>query len=209
MSTASTDVAPADPREEEILRAAFEVFTAKGFHRATMLDVATAARASKATLYSRFAGKAALFAALVAWGTRQGAAALEAIADDATLDPAAALERFAARLLAQMLQPEKVALLRIAVAEGARMPEVGAILSGYTREHGLRLGRVLVGRLVAKGVVEIADAEEFGHAFIGLLQGEWVTHALLGGAVAPTPEQIEAHARRAMRRLLRAFAPQG
>jgi TetR/AcrR family transcriptional regulator, mexJK operon transcriptional repressor len=207
MGTESIDGAPVDRREEEILRAAFEVFTVKGFHGATMLDVATAARASKATLYARFAGKEALFAALVAWGTRQGSAALEAIVDDATLDPTEALALFSARLLAQMLQPDKVALLRIAVAEGARMPAVGAILSGYTREHGLRLGRVLVGRLVAKGVAEIADPEEFGHAFIGLLQGEWITHALLGESAAATPGEIEAHARRATRRLIRAFAP--
>ncbi|HEX2815832.1 MAG TPA: TetR/AcrR family transcriptional regulator [Phenylobacterium sp.] len=206
MSTQSSEIV-ADPRDEEILRAAFDIFTAKGFHGATMLDVAKAARASKTTLYARFENKQALFSALVAWGTRQGAAALEAIADDETLDPAVALERFAARLLSQMMQPEKVALLRIAVAEGGRMPAVGAILGGYTREHGLRLGRVLVSRLVARGIVAIADPEEFGHAFIGLLQGELITHALLGETATPTVDEIEAHARRAMRRLIRAFAP--
>src|SRR6202008_4019570 len=39
-----------DPRDEEILSAAFDVFCEKGFHGATMLDVATQARASKETL---------------------------------------------------------------------------------------------------------------------------------------------------------------
>jgi AcrR family transcriptional regulator len=37
----------APARDEEILRAAFDVFTEKGFHGATMLDVASRRRCSK------------------------------------------------------------------------------------------------------------------------------------------------------------------
>ena len=86
----------ASAREEEILRAAFDVFTEKGFHGATMLDVASRARASKATLYARYPSKEALFEALMAWATRQGTDALDAIAADETLDPLTALHRLAA-----------------------------------------------------------------------------------------------------------------
>ena len=77
----------APAREEEILQAAFDVFTEKGFHGARMLDVASRARASKATLYARYPSKEALFEALMAWSTRQGTDALDAIAADETLDP--------------------------------------------------------------------------------------------------------------------------
>src|SRR3954463_4560855 len=97
-------------REEEILRAAFDVFTEKGFHGATMLDVAGRARASKATLYARYAGKEALFAALMAWATRQGCESLEVIVPDEKLDPLTALHRMAAQLLTLMLKPKKLAL---------------------------------------------------------------------------------------------------
>jgi AcrR family transcriptional regulator len=203
----STESSRDDPREAEILRAAFAVFTEKGFHVATMLDVASRAHASKATLYARFANKQALFQALVAWGVRQGTEALGAIAGDRSLDPLTALNRFAARLLAQMLQPEKLALFRIAVAEGERMPEVGKTYSRLTRDHGVELGRRLAARLVEDGIIEIGAAEDFGHSFIGLLQGELFTRALLGAIPPPSDAEIEAHARRAMRRLVRAFAP--
>ena len=172
-----------------------------------MLDVAKRARASKATLYSRFSNKEALFKALVAWGTQQGAEALSAIAADESLDPLATLNRYAARLLSQMLQPEKLALFRIAVAEGARVPEVGAIYSDATREHGVMLGRKLAARMVDAGLVQIDEPEAFGHAFMGLLQGELFTRALLGVIPPPSQAEIEAHARNAMRRLVRAFAP--
>jgi AcrR family transcriptional regulator len=57
-----------DPRDEEILGAAFCTFTELGFHGATMLEIAKRARASKTTLYERFRDKEGLFQALLEWG---------------------------------------------------------------------------------------------------------------------------------------------
>jgi TetR/AcrR family transcriptional repressor of mexJK operon len=198
---------PSDPRDEEILRAAFAVFTEQGFHGATMLDVAGRARASKATLYARFGSKEVLFKALIAWATRQGAEALDAVTRDPTLDPLTMLHRFAARILAQMMQPERLALFRIAVAEGGRLPEIGRIFSNFTRDQGVRLGHVVGKRLVEQGLIEVDDPEEYGHSFIGLLQGELFMRALLGATPPPSAREIERHAHRAMTRLVHAFAP--
>jgi len=206
--TANPPTPPTGLRDEEILRAAFAVFTERGFHGATMLEVASRARASKTTVYARFESKEALFQALVAWGTQQGAGKLEAIAGDQTLDPLTALHRFAAGVLALMMQPEKLALFRIAVAEGERLPEVGRIFSSFTRDHGLKFGQVIAKRLVEAGIIEIDDPEEYGHSFIGLLQGELLTRALLGAIPAPGAKEVERHAHRAVNRLVRAFAPQ-
>lgn len=194
-------------RDEEILRAAYAVFTEKGFHGATMLDVASRARASKTTLYARFESKEALFQALIAWGTRQGADALDAIVNNQALDPLAMLHLFAAQVLSQMMQPEKLALFRIAMAEGGRLPEVGRIFGRYTRDHGVKSGRIIAKRLVEQGLIEIGDPEEYGHSFIGLLQGELFMRALLGSAPRPSAREIERHAHRAMTRLVHAFAP--
>jgi AcrR family transcriptional regulator len=196
-----------DSRDEEILHAAYAVFTEKGFDGATMLEIASRARASKTTLYARFESKEALFQALMAWGTCQGTDALDAIVNNQALDSMAALHLFAARVLSQMMQPEKLALFRIAVAEGGRLPEVGKIFSSFTRDHGVRSGQVLAKRLVEQGLIEIGDPEEYGHSFIGLLQGELFMRALLGAAPPPSAREIERHARRAMTRLVHAFAP--
>ena len=199
----------APAREAEILRAAFDVFTEKGFHGATMLDVASRARASKATLYARYPSKEALFEALMAWSTRQGTDALDAIAADETLDPLTALHRLAAQLLALMLQPKKLALFRIAVAEGNRLSAVGRTYSAFTRDHGMERVRAIVARLLKQGLIEIDDRAEFGRSFIGLLQGELFMRALLGTIRAPGREEIDRHARRAVTRLMRAYAPSG
>jgi len=207
--TAATAKPPqaASAREEDILRAAFDVFTEKGFHGATMLDVASRARASKATLYACYPSKEALFEALMAWSTRQGSEALDSIAADGTLDPLTALHRLATQLLILMLQPQKLALFRIAVAEGARLSAVGRTYSVFTRDHGLERVRLIVARLLKEGRIEIADRAEFGHSFIGLLQGELFMRALLGTIPSPGREEIERHARRAVLRLMRAYAP--
>jgi AcrR family transcriptional regulator len=195
------------PRDEEILRAAYDAFSEMGFHGATMLDVANGARASKSTLYARFASKEALFAALVEWGTRQETAALDAIISDASLDPLTALYRYATELLTLMLQPQRLALFRIALGEGDRSPEAGRIFSSFTRDRGVRMGHLLTRRLVQAGLVEIDDPEEYGHSFMGLLQGDLYGQALLGTIPQPSRAEIERHARRAMTRLVRAFAP--
>ena len=197
----------ASARHEEILQAALDVFAEKGFHGATMLDVASRARASKTTLYAHYPSKEALFEALMAWATRQGTAALDAIAADETQDPLTALHRFAAQLLALMLQPEKLALFRIAVSEGDRLSAVGRTYSAFTRDHGIERVRTIVTRLSKLGTLEIDDRAEFGHSFIGLLQGELFMRALLGTMPAPSREEIDRHARRAVTRLMRAYAP--
>jgi AcrR family transcriptional regulator len=196
-------------REEEILQAAFDVFTEKGFHGARMLDVASRARASKTTLYARHPSKEALFEALMAWSTRQGTDALDAIAADETLDPLTALHRLAAQLLALMLQPKKLALFRIAVAEGNRLSAVGRTYSVFTRDHGMERVRTIVARLLKHRLIQIDDRAEFGHSFIGLLQGELFMRALLGTIPSPGREEIDRHARRAVTRLMRAYAPTG
>ena len=196
-------------REEEILQAAFDVFSEKGFHGARMLDVASRARASKTTLYARYPSKEALFEALMAWSTRQGTEALDAIAADETLDPLTALHRFAAQLLALMLQPKKLALFRIAVAEGDRLSAVGRTYSAFTRDHGVECVRAIVARLLKQKLIEIDDRAEFGHSFIGLLQGELFTRALLGTIPSPHRDEIDRHARRAVTRLMRAYAASG
>jgi hypothetical protein len=69
--------------------------------------------------------------------------------------------------------------------------------------------RAIVARLLKEGLIEIDDRAEFGHSFIGLLQGELFTRALLGTIPTPSREEIDRHARRAVTRLMRAYAPSG
>jgi len=108
-----------------------------------------------------------------------------------------------------MLQPKKLALFRIAVAEGNRLSAVGRTYSAFTRDHGMECVRAIVARLLKQKLIEIDDRAEFGHSFIGLLQGELFTRALLGTIPSPHRDEIDRHARRAVTRLMRAYAASG
>jgi AcrR family transcriptional regulator len=54
----------ADTRRRDILRAALQCFTAKGFHATTMIDIARAAKMSAGNLYNYFSGKVDIVEAL-------------------------------------------------------------------------------------------------------------------------------------------------
>jgi AcrR family transcriptional regulator len=56
---------PAAERRRQLLDAALETFAAKGFHEASMNDVADAAGVTKPVLYQHFASKQALYEELV------------------------------------------------------------------------------------------------------------------------------------------------
>lgn len=77
----------------QLLDAAAEVFARRGFHAATLDDVAAAAGYTKGAVYSNFAGKEALFLALLDRHLDEQLAAIERLAAmDSGADLRAALE---------------------------------------------------------------------------------------------------------------------
>jgi AcrR family transcriptional regulator len=197
-----------DPRNEAILSAAFDIFQEKGLHGATMLDVATAAKVSKETLYARFDSKEGLFYALLAWGSEKMTVDIAMLNDGVDEDPVGALKAFAASCLAKMMHPESIEVHRIVVSEARRMPEVAQVFDEFTCQAAVPLIERVVDALEARGLAHVEDRTAFADAFIGLLRGNLHHHVLLGILPQPTDEEIEAHAWRAMDQLLRMYAPE-
>jgi AcrR family transcriptional regulator len=196
----------ADPRNEAILSAAFEVFEARGLHGATMLEIATAAKVSKETLYARFDNKEGLFYALLAWGSEKSSIDLEVLSEELESDPVGALENYAVACLAKMMQPEAIEVQRIVVSESRRMPEVSRVFNEFTCEAAMRMLDRVVNALETRGLVKVDNRDDFAEAFIGLLRGNLHHAVTLGLRPHAQAEEVEAHARRAMRLLLKAFA---
>ncbi len=193
-----------DPRDEEILGAAFQVFADKGFHGATMLDIATRARASKKTLYARFSDKSALFRALISWGIRQNLPE-EIPPDDG--DPERALERHARSVLSAMLRPESLGLVRIVSAEAVRFPEIGRLFDEMVRKSSVTILDALAARLTKAKRATIRDRSQFGEDFIALVRGDTYFRVLAGAVDVPTDAEIKRQATHAVRTLLAAYAP--
>jgi AcrR family transcriptional regulator len=193
-------------RDEQILGAAYDVFVAKGYHRATMLEIATAARASKETLYARFGSKERLFEALMAWGASARQPGLRALAEASPERAEEALREAAQELLLLFYRPESIALARLLAAEGALRPELARI----TEEVAVRPVRETLTnfyvRLVAAGVMPAEDAPASAETFIDVVRGVSLERVVSGQDPPPDARRIAEIAVRAARVAIHAFA---
>ena len=141
--------------EERILDAAAKVFLERGFSAASIEQIAAVARAGKPTIYARYPNKDALFEAaflrrLAARNARlathhpQGGAVEERLAS------------IGVALVEETLTEDFIGLMRLAVAESRRLPDMVAGLVRQCRERG---GRQVV-RLLVEGVGESFWSDE-------------------------------------------------
>jgi AcrR family transcriptional regulator len=121
--------------EERILDAARSVFLARGFEGASIDEIAQVARAGKPTIYARFDGKEALYAAVVArnvqTNTRFEGLALEGASFEGKL------VNLGVTLLERALTENTVGLIRVSISEARRMPEFALSVTEMARAHGL------------------------------------------------------------------------
>lgn len=197
-----------DPRNEAILSAAFDIFVDKGFHGATMADVAREARVSKETLYARFDSKEGLLFALLAWGCNRSSDDCAALEDLIARDPVAALEEYARTIIRRMTHAESVAVYRVIVSESGRTPEIGRTFDEMGEIGSAPMRAKLYAALQARGHIDAQDPAEFEDDFFGLIRGNWHHAILMGSAPLPDEAAIARRARRVVARVLKAYAPE-
>jgi AcrR family transcriptional regulator len=119
--------------DERILDAAGEVFLERGFSGASVDEIAEVAGAGKPTIYARFPGKQALFAAVIDRLVRRNTN-FDSIscAGGSTEDR---LEALGSVILTRVLTPETIGLIRVAVAEARRFPDLATSVSCMGRER--------------------------------------------------------------------------
>jgi AcrR family transcriptional regulator len=139
--------------EERILEAARTVFLRRGFECASIEEIAEAACAGKPTIYARFAGKEALFNAVA---MRDVVSRMEhfkgEVPTGATIEER--LVSLAIDILDWTLAGERLALMRLAVAEQRRFPDLASTVS--------RMARELSTQAAAQHLGEIAKSDEDG-----------------------------------------------
>ena len=138
--------------EERILDAAAHVFLEHGFRGASVDEIAGVACAGKPTIYARFPGKQALFTAVVERLVRRNTN-LEAIScSGASIEER--LSALAAVVLTRVLTPETIGLIRVAVAEARRFPDLATSVS--------RMGRQRPTEALARVFGELAGSDDIG-----------------------------------------------
>jgi AcrR family transcriptional regulator len=195
-----------DPWDEKVLAAAFDVFAAKGFDGATVAEIAAAAEVSKRTLYERYADKADLFRALLAWSARGN---LPEELTAGKFDAEEALTRHAEAVLAAMMRPESIALMRIVASASPRFPEIGRMFDEMTRAASLKIVRALAWKLAKEKKIPTPNYDDFASDFIGLLRGDLYFRALVGAANPLSQAKVAAEAKRVVAVLLKAYRTKG
>ncbi len=107
-----------DDRPHEVLDAAIRIFGEKGYHNATMEEIAAAAGVGKGTVYHYFPNKEALLGALVDRAVETRIVPVEELIQDGwSASAAVKLRLILARGRANLLSPEASTLTRIVICD--------------------------------------------------------------------------------------------
>jgi AcrR family transcriptional regulator len=136
--------------EERILDAARKIFLARGFEGASIDEIAAAARAGKPTIYARFGDKRALFTAVV---TRDVLCRIAQFNNEAPTGGTVeeSLTRAAMTLLNWTLEDERMALMRLAIAETQRFPDLASSVSRSARQLSTEVAARFLGEMAQSG----------------------------------------------------------
>jgi AcrR family transcriptional regulator len=132
--------------DARILDAARKIFVERGFEGASIDELAEAARAGKPTIYTRFGDKRALFTAVV---TRDVVSRITQFKGE--VPTGATIEERLARLATAMvhwaLDLEGLGLMRLAVAEARRFPDLASTVSRTARELSTEVAARYLGEM--------------------------------------------------------------
>jgi AcrR family transcriptional regulator len=133
--------------DARILDAARKVFLERGFEGASIDEIAEAARSGKPTIYARFRDKRALFTGVVTRDilSRILEFKIDVLPTGATIDER--LRSAAVTLLHWGLDNDRIGLMRLAVAEARRFPDLASTVGRKARELSTELGVHLLGEL--------------------------------------------------------------
>src|SRR5262245_61388412 len=136
--------------DARILDAARKIFVERGFEGASIDELAEAARAGKPTIYARFGDKRALFTAVV---TRDVVSRITQFKGEvptgATIEER--LARLATATVHWTLDPERLGLMRLAVAEVRRFPDLASTVIRTAREHSTEVAARYLGEMTQSG----------------------------------------------------------
>lgn len=180
-----------DVKEAAIIEAARKTFLARGFDGASMDAIALAAGVSKRTVYNRFRSKEELFAAAILETCRR-ILPVDVASIEASLPPEKFIREMARRFLHGVLEPEALALRRIATFEAPRAPALGKAYLTHGPRWIADACKPMLERLAARGALKIDDPDRAIWQLGALLTEPLVIDVMLGDPPKDLEAAIEA-----------------
>ncbi|MBV8934366.1 MAG: TetR/AcrR family transcriptional regulator [Alphaproteobacteria bacterium] len=184
--------------EARILDAARKVFLERGLEGASIDEIADAAHAGKPTIYARFPGKEALFAAVILRKVRENLISIESVAPTGVTFEER-LASIATAILRRVLAAETVGLCRVTVAEARRFPDLAASVHRMARERTSEAVSQLLGELPEADQLPAFAADRratTARQFIELIVQPMLMRALFGEDLTALRAEIGPHVAR-------------
>ena len=175
------------------------MFLERGFAGASTDAIASEARVSKQTLYAYYPSKEVLLIDVLRHLIHEDPQNQLATMDEVSLSTPDEVRRalgfLAQGLIASLMQPDYLALIRVVIAETPRLPQLGSLFRSVVPERVLENVSAILEGAQRGGVIGVVDPDAASRMFAGAL----LTYAILDGLLVddspprpPTPEQIEA-----------------
>lgn len=189
---------------DQVIAGGRAVFLREGYEGASVDEIARDAGVSKATLYSYFQDKQALFlAVLEAECIGQKRASVEVASQYSDIE--SALHSMASSLIWFNLSDEGLAIFRICVAEAQRFPNLGAVFYETGPKNGLEQIALFMGSPMAKAALNISDPLRAADTFMQLCRSDLMLQRLMGVATVPDAATVKAQADEAVKTFLARF----
>lgn len=197
---------PAKPRDweqttkrGEILRAAAKLFFEKGYEATTTRDIATLAKTSKRTVYAEFPSKEMIPRALIGGSSAEITEAIDLALPATREDLLATLRAFAGHFLRLVLEQRRMSMMRLAIAESLRSPEIGREIETVGRQKMAASVERVLRHAAGAGLIHGPDIELMMNAYFYVLLGNLQMGILLGTEPPPSDATLAKRVDLAMR----------
>ena len=155
---------------EQLLDKALDLFLAQGFERTSIEGICQAAGMAKRTVYARYGDKTTLFKAALQRAIAEWIVPIEQLRAAEGADLEQSLLAIGGILLANIMSPAGLRLLRLTNAESGRLPEIGA----YNVQAGTEPTIAYLADLFRRALgekIEPREAREAAEGFLHLVTG--------------------------------------
>ncbi|SIS88309.1 TetR/AcrR family transcriptional regulator [Insolitispirillum peregrinum] len=189
-----------ESRRQAMLAAATELFLEKGFEHTTLSDIVSRSKGSRSTLYEQFGNKEGLLRAMIEDVTSDIWAVI--VPDESPLPfTEEALITLARRFVTAAMSPRAVAVFRILVTEGPRMPEMAL----FFLERGPRTIERLLAERFAEALRDrktVGTPQQLAQVFIGGVMGVFHSYKVVGQYTDDIESKMNTHIPTAVRLFL-------
>jgi AcrR family transcriptional regulator len=196
-STTATSQRSRD-RRADIIKAARDVFLERGYAGASTDEIVGRSGGSKETLYAHFGNKLGLFRDVILAEVDTLFAPASGRPDE---EPLERLRLAARSYIRQSMRPEVIALMRILISEGVRIPELTTQLRAIVEQKILGVFAELITAVQATGELKGEPARALAEIFNDLLRGGTIFSILFDPQRTFSNRKLDAHVDACLERL--------